>query len=52
MDNKTKLFVIPIEIENREPIDIAKDAAEKIGLLMDLLLKHMKDDEATQKKTE
>ena len=52
MENKSKLFVIPVEMENREPIDIARDAAEKIGLLMDLLVTQMKDDQDPQKKTE
>ena len=32
--------------------DIARDAAEKIGLLMDLLVTQMKDDQDPQKKTE
>ena len=52
MENKSKLFVIPVEMEKREPIDIARDAADKIGVLMDLLVKQMKDNQETQKKTE
>ena len=42
MENKSRLFIIPVEMENREPIDIARDAADKIGLLMDLLVKSLK----------
>lgn len=52
MENKSKLFIIPVEMENREPIDIARDAADKIGLLLDLLVKQMKDNQETQNKTE
>lgn len=52
MENKSRLFIIPVEMENREPIDIARDSADKIGLLMDLLVKQMKDNQETQNKTE
>nr|MBQ4455519.1 hypothetical protein [Clostridia bacterium] len=52
MEKKSKLFVIPVDMEDREPIDIARDAAEKIGLLMDMLVKQMQDDQGLQKKTE
>lgn len=52
MENKSKLFVIPVEMENRDPKDVARDAAERIVLLMDMLVKQMQDDQGTQKKTE
>ena len=52
MENQSRLFVIPVEMENRDPKDIARDADERIVLLMDMLVKQTQDDQGTQKKTE
>lgn len=39
MENNNKLFVIPVDMENRDPQDIARDAANKIVALMEQMNK-------------
>ena len=48
MENDNKLFVIPVDMENRNPQDIARDAANKIVLLMDQLMKQMNGNQEQQ----
>ena len=48
MENDNKVFVIPVDMENRNPQDIARDAANKIVLLMDQLMKQMNGNQEQQ----
>ena len=48
MENNNKLFVIPVDMENRDPQDIARDAANKIVALMDQLMKQMNGNQEQQ----
>ena len=50
--DKDRIFVIPLNMENRDPKDIARDAANKIGLLMDQLMKQMNEKSKNQQKHE
>ena len=52
MENGNNLFVIPVDMENRNPQDIARDAANKIVLLMDQLMKQMNGNQEQQKHEE
>lgn len=49
MENDNRLFVITVDMENRDPKDIARDAAIKICDLMDQLVKKQ-ETEAGEKK--
>ena len=51
MKDNSRLFVIPVDMENRDPEDIARDAAEKIGALFDRLIAQM-NEEQEKKETE
>jgi len=52
MENNNKLFVIPVDMENRDPQDIARDAANKIVVLMDQLMKQMNKSQGQQEHKE
>ena len=52
MENNNKLFVIPVDMENRDPQDIARDASKQIVLLMDQLMKQMNGNREQQKHKE
>lgn len=52
MENNNKLFVIPLDMENRDPQDIARDASKQIVLLMDQLIKQMNGNREQQKHKE
>ena len=52
MENNNKLFVIPVDMENRDSQDIARDASKQIVLLMDQLMKQMNGNREQQKHKE
>ena len=52
MKDNSRLFVIPVDMENRDPEDIARDAAEKIGALFDRLVAQMKEEQEKQETKE
>ena len=52
MENNNKLFVIPVDMENRVPQDIARDAANKIVALMDQLMEQMNKSQGKQEHKE
>ena len=49
LDDSNRLFAVEVDMENRSPEDIAKDAALQIGELFDRLVKEQneKDDKNT-----
>lgn len=43
LDESNTLFAVEVDIENRSPEEIAKDAALQIGALFDRLIKEQKE---------
>lgn len=43
LDESNRLFAVEVDMENRSPEDIAKDAALQIGELFDRLVKEQKE---------
>lgn len=43
LDESNTLFAIEVDMENRSPEEIAKDAALQIGALFDRLIKEQKE---------
>lgn len=39
LDDSNRLFAVEVDMENRTPKEIAKDAALQIGALFDMLIK-------------
>ena len=49
MKNENRLFVIPLEMENHNPEDITREAAQQICSLFDLLIEQQKQEKAERK---
>ena len=43
LDESNRLFVVEVDMENRSPEEIARDAALQIGALFDRLIKEKKE---------
>ena len=52
LDESNRLFAVEVDMENRSPEDIARDAALQIGELFDSLIKEQKKKEREVMKNE
>ena len=43
LDDSNRLFAVEVDMENRTPEEIAKDAALQIGALFDMLIKEQRE---------
>ena len=43
LDDSNRLFAVEVDMENRTPEEIAKDAALQIGTLFDMLIKEQRE---------
>ena len=43
LDDLNRLFAVEVDMENRTPEEIAKDAALQIGALFDMLIKEQRE---------
>ena len=43
LDDSNRVFAVEVDMENRTPEEIAKDAALQIGALFDRLIKEQRD---------
>ena len=43
LDDSNRLFAVEVDMENRSPEEIAKDAALQIGALFDRLIKEQQE---------
>ena len=43
LDESNRLFAVEVDMENRTPEEIAKDAALQIGALFDMLIKEQRE---------
>ena len=43
LDDSNRLFAVEVDMENRTPKEIAKDATLQIGALFDMLIKEQRE---------
>lgn len=50
LDESNTLFAVEVDMENRSPEEVAKDAAMQIGALFDRLIKDQKEKERSDER--